>query len=152
MPYVPNSMNQEGREAAYWQVRLVALASLVMLASNFVSLGPHVEGFAAILVSMWLLTFVFYKHFDDYFMGLVKQGAIWALAALGLWIFGQALLSIFEGFYGLGVTAAGAELSPDDATFRIPEKFNSAWLLASTCSTAFFAGFIYNHHFGKGGD
>ena len=152
MPYVPNSMNQEGREAAYWHVRANGVVSLVMLASNFAGLGPHVEGFAALVVSMWLLTFVFYRQFDDYFMGLVKIGAMWALAVLGLWLLAQALLTVFEGAYGLGVTAGGSRLPSDDASFTLPDKFNSAWLLASACSTAFFAGFIYNHHFGTGGE
>lgn len=150
MTYDPNRMDQKGREAAYGQVWVTAGLSVVMLASNFAPLGAQVEGFCGLIVGAWFLTFAFYNRFDDYFMGLVKVGAIWSLALLGLWMAVQGLVSVFEGFYGLGYTAAGAQLPPDDATFPLPDKFNSAWLLASACAAAFFAGFLYTHHRGSG--
>ena len=148
MPYEPYSMNQQQRESAYFNVWSTALCSVGMLVSNFVPIGP-LEGFFALLVGTWFLTFALYKWFDDYFMALVKIGATWAIAVLGVWMVAQGLLTMFEGFYGIGYTAAGAELAEDDRAFALPAKLNSAYFLASLASCAFFTGFLYNHLRGR---
>ncbi|KLE35506.1 hypothetical protein [Aurantiacibacter luteus] len=150
MVYDPNRLDQGGREAAYWQVRAAGVMSLVMLASNFLPLGPHVEGFVGFYVGIWFVLFALYRKFDDYFMGLVHEGALWALCVLGLWLGVQGLLSICEGFYGIGYSAGGAELSADDRTFALPAQFNSAWLIGSAVACAFHAGFLYKQFRGGG--
>lgn len=146
MPYTPNSMDQKQRENAYWQLWLTAIASVAIVVAQFIPMWEVIPNVSAILVGVWFVTFAVYNQFDDYFMSLVKTGAVWALAALGLWLVLQGLLTVYDTGRGVGVMAAGGEFSEGKRNLAIPSPFSGAFFLAGICSTAFHAGFLFNHH------
>ena len=143
MTYDPSAPTQDEREAHYNFVWPGLAASVAMVASNFLPIGHLIEGFAAVIVGSYLGILPLADRYDDYFKSLAVRAFRWAVVVIGLWTLAQGMVGILEGFYGVGVTAAGSTLPEKDASWKAPELLNSAWLLAGLASTAFHAGFAY---------
>ena len=143
MAYDPNAPTQDEREAHFGFVWVGLAASIVMVVSNSVPLGHSVEGFAAVIVGCFLGILTLPNRYDDYFVSLAVRAFRWAIVVIGFWTLAEGVVGILEGFYGLGVTAAGTTLPEKDASWAAPPLLNSAWLLAGLASTAFHAGFAW---------
>lgn len=149
MPYDPNALSEKQRSNAYFNIWIGLVASIVMVLSNVFAFGAKPEGFAALIVGLHLLIYAIYNRFDEHFRSLVAVGFAWSVSVVGLWLSAQGLLMILEAGYGLGRTAAGAPAMPGDFSYRLPDWFNRAYLLAALASLAFHLGFLKAHRWGS---
>lgn len=127
---------------AYFGVWMGLFASAVMVLANIFPLGRLVEGLVALIVGVNLPIYAFYNRFDEHFRALARNGFGWGMTVLGVWLAALGLLTIYEGAFAAGMTAGGAPTAPDDFTFRLPDWFNRAFLIAALSSLAFHLGFL----------
>ncbi|MGB3165343.1 MAG: hypothetical protein WBA68_01045 [Alteraurantiacibacter sp.] len=149
MPYEPYSPNQEQREASFKLVWFGGFVSLMLVVATILGVAAKMEAWAGIIAGSYLIAFAGPNKFDDYFIGLALHGARWACVILGLWLVSLSLVGIFEAAHGVGVSASGARLDESDVSFILPAWTNNAFLLASCCSLAFHAGFLFHHVRGR---
>lgn len=129
----------------YLNLWIGLLSSGFMLGAVAFGILPFLEGWAALLVSAHLMTFALANRGDDYFKALCQKGFSFAGATFALWLIVQGILTVGEGGYGVGMTAAGATPTADDVSFFLPDWLNNAYLLAAVASVAFFGGALGKH-------
>ena len=149
MPYDPYALDQEQKSRAYGMVWFGLVISIVLVIGNVMPLGAYIEGASGVIVGAYLIAFTTYNRFDEHFLALSRRAAIWVAVLIGSWLCVQGLMTLYEGSYDLGRSAAVSSLPADDASWRIPAPFNRAHLLASLSALAFHSGFLFHYRFGK---
>lgn len=148
MPYDPYALDQKQKSRAYGMVWFGLVISIVLVASNVMPFGAHIEAASSMIVGAYLITFSTYNRFDEHFLALSRRAAVWVAVLIGFWLCVQGLMTLYEGSYDLGRSAAGSLLLEDDASWRIPAPFNRAYLLASLSALAFHSGFLFHYRVG----
>ena len=145
-PYAPNQAERESHPGFVWAS---AAISAFLLLTNFVGVGPQLEGMAGLIVGTLMVMIVGFNRFDDYLRQLSFKGFRAMIVWLGLWFALHGMLSIFEGYYPGGLTASGYPLSPKDLRFALPPQLNSAWFVGSVALCVYHAVFLITYHRGR---
>lgn len=142
MAYEPNAPTREERDGHYSFVWIGLLASTGMVTTNFIPMGHAIEGFLSLIAGIYIALIGISNRFDDYFKRLAAYGFRWMAVAIALWTVAIGLLTILEGYFAGGISAAGTTLSDSDQTFLLPAKLNSGHLIAAIGALAFHCGFL----------